>query len=59
MEIDGVPATKFFGGLFLILIPLVTYLFLFQNFKVNLTKCYRNTSCEDSTCCQDYKKTWD
>ena len=59
MDTDGVPAKKFFVVLFVISIPFVAYLFLYQNFKVNLTECYRNTSCEDATCCQDYKKTWD
>ena len=58
MERDGVPFSKFFVFLFVISIPCVAYLFLYQNFKVNLTECYRNTSCEDATCCQDYKKTW-
>ena len=58
MERDGVPATKFFGGLFLILIPLVAYLYIYQNFKVDLTQCYLNTSCEDAECCKDYMKTW-
>ena len=59
MERDGVPASKFFVVLFIILIPLVAYLFLYQNFKVDLTQCYLNTSCEDAACCQDYMKTWD
>ena len=55
---DGVPASKFFVVLFVILIPLVAYLFLYQNFKVDLRQCYNNTSCEDAICCQDYMKTW-
>ena len=58
MERDGVPASKFFGVLFVILIPCVAYLFLYQNFKVDLRQCYNNTSCEDAICCQDYMKTW-
>ena len=58
MERDGVPASKFFVVLFVILIPCVAYLFLYQNFKVDLTQCYLNTSCEDAACCQDYMKTW-
>ena len=59
MEKDGVPASKFFSVIFVILIPCVAYLFLYQNFKVDLTQCYLNTSCEDAACCKDYKKTWD
>ena len=55
---DGVPASNFFVVLFVILIPLVAYLFLYQNFKVDLRQCYNNTSCEDAICCQDYMKTW-
>ncbi len=58
MERDEVPASKFFGRLFLVIIPSVAYLYIYQNFKVDLADCYRNTSCEDATCCQDYKKTW-
>ena len=59
MEREGVPSSKFFAVLLVLSIPCVVYLYIYQNFKVNLTECYRNTSCEDATCCQDYKKTWD
>ena len=55
---DGVPAGKFFSVLFVISIPLVAYLLIYPNFKVDLTQCYLNTSCEDAACCKDYQKTW-
>ena len=59
MEVDGVSASKFFRGLLLMLIPLVAYLYIYQNFKIDLNQCYSNTSCEDAECCKDYMKTWD
>ena len=58
MEREGIPAGKFFRSLFLLIIPSVAYLYIYQNFKIDLADCYRNTSCEEATCCQDYKKTW-
>ena len=58
MERDGVPASKFFAVLLVLSIPCVAYLYIYQNFKADLTQCYLNTSCEDAACCQDYKKTW-
>ena len=58
MERDGIPASKFFVVLFVISIPCVAYLYIYQNFKVDLTQCYLNTSCEDAECCKDYMKTW-
>jgi len=58
MERGGVPARKFFVVLFLITIPLVAYLLIYPNLKVDLTQCYNNTTCEDAVCCQDYQKTW-